>query len=66
MADDVERLMRQVVLNANEVGELLRVPTDTVKNLHRTKQLPGIMIGKHLRWRVQDVKQFVNELGNKK
>ena len=55
-------LMQGLMLDAEEVGAVFRVPKDTVANFHRTRQLRGVMIGKHLRWRVQDVKRFVDEM----
>ena len=47
----------------DEVSELLKVPPDTVSNLHRTRQLRGVLIGKHLRWRPNDVRDYVANLG---
>jgi len=50
------------VLDVNEVARLLTVPADTVRNLHRTGQCPGVLVGRHLRWRLADVEQYVNNL----
>lgn len=51
-----------LVLDVNEVARLLTVPADTVRNLHRTGQCPGVLVGRHLRWRLADVEQYVNNL----
>ena len=42
-----------------ETGRVLRVSVDTVANLHRTGRLRGLLVGRHLRWRPQDVAAFV-------
>lgn len=52
----------RLVLTADEVASMLTVPVDTIKNLHRTGQLRGVLIGKHLRWRRSDVLAFVEAL----
>lgn len=51
-----------LVLTGAQVGKLLQVPIDTVENLHRTDQLLGIMVGKHLRWWPDDVRKFAEDL----
>lgn len=51
-----------LVLTVQQVAELLQVSRDTVENLHRTRQLPAVRIGKHNRWRPQDVRAFVDRL----
>ena len=38
------------------------VPEDTVDNLHRTGQLPGFKVGKHLRWWPDSVRKFAEAL----
>lgn len=42
----------------------LSVPRSTIENLHRTRQLEGFVVGRHLRFRPSDVRQFVDELQN--
>ena len=51
-----------LVLTEAQVGKLLQVPRATVANLHRTKQLCGFQIGKHLRWWPDDVRGFAEAL----
>ncbi|MCH8880656.1 MAG: helix-turn-helix domain-containing protein [Planctomycetes bacterium] len=51
-----------LVLTRGQVATLLQVPEDTIENLHRTKQLPGFLVGKHLRWRLDDVRGFAETL----
>lgn len=53
-----------LVLTVEQVAELLQVSRDTVENLHRTRQLPAVRIGKHNRWRPQDVRRFVENLAD--
>ena len=57
------QLGRRLLLLDTEVAHLLQVPTDTIKNLHRTRALCGVKVGKHLRWRLCDVRTFVAALG---
>ena len=63
---DVETTIRlelvPLVLTKAQVGTLLQVPEDTVENLHRTRQLPAVRVGKHNRWRIEDVRRFVGSL----
>lgn len=51
-----------LVLTKAQVGTLLQVPADTVENLHRTGQLSGFLVGKHLRWLPDDVREFAKAL----
>ena len=51
-----------LVLTAEQVAELLQVPIETIKNLHRTRQLAGVLVGKHLRFKLVSVEQFVASL----
>ena len=54
--------MVPLMLDKDDVASLLSVGPATIENLHRTGQLRGRMVGKHLRWRPYDVKQFVEQL----
>ena len=47
---------------AEEVAAVLGVTPDCVKNLHRVGQLAGVMVGRHRRWRPEDVRDFVQTL----
>ena len=63
---DVETIIRLElvphVLTRAQVAALLQVPEDTVENLHRTGQLSGLKIGKHLRWWPDNVRKFAEAL----
>ena len=47
-----------LTLNAERAAARLGVPEDTIHNLHRTGQLCGHKIGKHLRWDDADLVAF--------
>lgn len=50
------------LLCCDDVAALLQVTRDTIQNLHRVRQLRGVKVGKHLRWRPEDVRSFVEGL----
>ena len=52
-----------LLMTREDVAASLQVPWPTIDNLHRTKRLPGQKVGKHFRWRPQDVYAFVDNLG---
>ena len=56
-------LMGKLLLTREEVSQLLEVPPDTIANLHRVRLLLGVKVGKHLRWKPEDVRQYVDGLG---
>ena len=60
--NDVPVIQSTLVLTCEQVAKMLQVPEDTVKNLHRTRQLPGVMVGKHLRFKPCSVRAFVEGL----
>ena len=51
-----------LMMTREEVAAVLQVPADTVTNLHRERKLRGVRIGKHLRWRPNDLRDFVERL----
>ena len=63
---DVETTSRldltPLVLKRGQVAALLQVSEDSIDNLHRTKQLIGVKVGKFLRWRLPDVKAYIEGL----
>ncbi|MCH8854297.1 MAG: hypothetical protein IID41_16840 [Planctomycetes bacterium] len=63
---DVETTSRldltPLVLKREQVAALLQVSGDSIDNLHRTKQLIGVKVGKFLRWRLPDVKAYIEGL----
>ena len=48
---------------AEQTANVLSVTSDVIKNLHRVGQLRGVKIGRSLRWRPEDVRKFVDNLG---
>ena len=56
-------LMAKLLLTREEVSQLLVVPPDTITNLHRIRLLSGVKVGKHLRWKPEAVRQYVESLG---
>lgn len=63
---DVETTSRldltPLVLTRAQVAALLQVSEDSVSNLHRTEQLCAVKCGKFLRWRLSDVKAYIEGL----
>ena len=63
---DVETTIRldltPLVLTRPQVAALLQISEDSIDNLHRTKQLIGVKVGKFLRWRLPDVKAYIEGL----
>ena len=63
--EDLGWVRYKLALTAKEVGQLLGVTEDCVKNLHyRKKTLRGVLIGASLRFLLDDVRRFVRELGH--
>lgn len=58
----VELLNSEVLLTADEVARVLKVEVGSVEYLARMKDLPGVRIGKHRRWRPETVRRFVESL----
>ena len=50
------------VLTAEEVGDILRVPAATVRNLHRYGRLRGERVGRQLRWSRGRVLSYIRSL----
>lgn len=51
-----------LLLDKVATAQRLGVPETAVENLHRTRQLRGIQVGKSLYWRPTDLVEFVNRL----
>ena len=51
-----------LLLTAEGAAEALAVPESTIRNLHRTGQLPGVLVGKHLRFSPAALHAFVERL----
>ena len=64
--DDVETTSKldltPLVLTRPQVAALLQISEDSIDNLHRTKQLVAVKCGKFLRWRLPDVKAYIEGL----
>lgn len=48
-----------LTLDKQQAAGALNVPVDTLLNLTRTGQLRAIMVGKHRRWLLADLSEFV-------
>lgn len=48
-----------LTLNKEQASAALNVPDDTLLNLTRTGQLRSIMVGKHRRWLLVDLCEYV-------
>ena len=55
-------LLSQLLLTREEVAELLHVSPETVKHLHRMRQLPAVRVGKACMWKPETVRAFVSGL----
>jgi len=51
---------KEGLLTAHEVSELLRIPLSTVYYLTQQKQLKCVRIGKHIRYRQEDIQSHIN------
>lgn len=51
-----------LLMNLDDTACLLAVPPDTVRQLHRVGRLPGVKVGRHLRWAPQQVERFIDGL----
>ena len=63
MNAEIEKLLGEFLLTDTDVARMLRVTTDTIKNLHRTGQLKAVKVGKHNRWLPSVVQAYVDALG---
>ena len=48
-----------LTLTKEQAAAALNVPVDTLLNLTRTGQLRSIMVGKHMRWLLVDLHEYV-------
>ena len=56
---ETETTIVPLTLTKEEASAALNVPDDTLLNLTRTGQLRSIMVGKHKRWVMDDLCEFV-------
>lgn len=62
MSTNAHLTTETLLWDAEQVAASLRVSTSTILNLHRVKQLEGVMVGRHLRWQPDRVRAFAQEL----
>lgn len=53
---------KKLLLTLREVSEMLSLPETTVSYLHRMGRLKGHLLTRTLRWKYQDVCDFVDRL----
>ena len=59
MADLQFQPVEKLLLTAEEAGELLSVGKGTIETLHRRGELVGFHCGRHLLYRISDVRAYV-------
>ncbi len=57
--DETETTIAPLTLTKEQAAAALNVPIDTLLNLTRTGQLWSIQIGKHKRWLMDDLREYV-------
>ena len=55
-------LLGRLLLTRTEVASILGVSENTVDNLHRTRQLSAVKVGKFNLWKPESVRRFVEKL----
>ena len=58
---ETETTIAPLTLDKQQAAAALNVPTDTLLNLTRTGQLRSIMVGKHKRWLMDDLHEYVEK-----
>ncbi len=56
---DIETTIAPLTLTKEEAAAALNAPVDTLQNLTRTGQLRSVQIGKHKRWLLVDLREYV-------
>ena len=56
-----ETTIAPLTLTKGQAAGALNVPVATLENVTRTGQLRSIMVGKHRRWLLDDLREFVKE-----
>lgn len=59
---DAQQSPELLLWDAPTTARMLSVSEETVRNLHRTRQLEGLLIGRHLRWAPEDVAEFISRV----
>ena len=60
MAED-DTTIAPLTLDRNQAAAALNVPVATLLNLTRTTQLRSVSIGKHRRWLLTDLREFIED-----
>ena len=60
--ETTEDLLSRLLLTREQVAKLLGVPLNSIDNLHRTRQLRAVQVGKYNLWKPEDVRRFVKAL----
>ena len=55
-----------ILIDTKEVARLLSVKKRTVDEFRRTRDLPYVPAGKYIRFRIDDVKKWVDQQANKR
>ena len=55
-----------ILVDAKEVARLMSWKERTVGEFRRTKDLPYVQTGKYIRYRIDDVKKWVDQQASKK
>ena len=61
-ATSTDQLMHRLLLTREQVAAVLGVPESTVDYLHRVRTLRAVKVGKHLAWKPEAVRQYVESL----
>ncbi|MCH8854260.1 MAG: helix-turn-helix domain-containing protein [Planctomycetes bacterium] len=56
---EIATTIAPLTLDKQQASAALNVPDDTLLNLTRTGQLRSIMVGKHKRWLLVDLHEYV-------
>ena len=62
---DVNLELKPLIYTREQVARVLQVPPGTIEDLHRTGQLTGFKVGRHLRWWPEHVREFAEQLAQK-
>ena len=61
---ETETTIAPLTLDKQQAAAALNVPVDTLLNVSRNGDLPCVMIGKHRRWLLADLQEFVENQRN--
>ena len=67
MTDEPARQIKlddKLLWTADDVALLLGVTEHSVKNQYRVRALRGVLMGRHLRFRPSDVRDYIDSLGD--